>query len=134
MSLALFYRLDNAYCAVGDDETAFSGGRTPRYNLFTIAVAPTPELFVLDRTWCRDLMAAMEPHTIDGAYVNGLDDDGIEDRVRASYGPEKYERLAAIKAKYDPDNVFRRNANIKPAVALPPQRVDLSEKESSPAQ
>ena len=136
MSLALFYRLDNAYCAVDDDETAFGGGRTPRYNLFTIAVAPTPELFVLDRTWVRDLMTALEPHTIDGAYVNGLDEEGNVDKVRATYG-EKYDRLAAIKAKYDPDNVFRRNANIKPGVALPAQAVDLTEhvgKESSPAQ
>ena len=132
MSLALFYRLDGAYSAVDDDATAFSGGRTPRYNLFTIAVAPTPDLLDADRTWVRELDAALAPHTIDRTYVNGLEDDGIEDRVRAAYGPEKYERLAAIKHKYDPDNVFRRNANIKPTVTVPsPRQVDLTESETS---
>lgn len=49
-----------------------------------------------------------------GSYVNAISDSGVDDRVRASYG-EKYERLAAIKATYDPDNLFHRNANIKPA-------------------
>ena len=49
-----------------------------------------------------------------GSYVNAISDTGVDDRVRASYGA-KYDRLAAIKAKYDPENVFHRNANIKPA-------------------
>ena len=62
--------------------------------------------------------------------MNGLDEEGNEDKVRAAYGPEKYARLAAIKAKYDPDNVFRRNANIKPGVAIPEQTVDLTESTS----
>jgi FAD/FMN-containing dehydrogenase len=129
MSLALFYRLDGAYCDVEDDATAFSGGRTPRYNLFTIAVAPTQELLDADRAWVRGLDAALAPHTIDRTYVNGLDDDGDEDRVRAAYGPAKYERLAAIKATYDPNNVFHLNANIKPAAPVPsPREVDVTEK------
>jgi len=51
-----------------------------------------------------------------GFYLDDFTDEdaGVEDRVRASYGA-KYERLAAIKAKYDPENLFHRNANIKPA-------------------
>ena len=116
--------------SASDDATAFSGGRSPRYNLFTVAGAPDPQLMDTDRTWVRELVAALQPHTIDGSYINGLPEDGDEDKVRASYGA-KYERLAAIKAKYDPDNVFRRNANIKPTAAVPTQRVDLTEKESS---
>ena len=46
-------------------------------------------------------------------YVNFLGDEGPE-RVRAAYGPEKYDRLQALKQKYDPDNFFRINQNIAP--------------------
>ena len=47
-----------------------------------------------------------------GAYINTVMEE--EDRIRASYGPNNYERLARIKGQYDPGNLFRRNANIKP--------------------
>jgi len=74
-----------------------------------------PELLDADRAWVRSFREALRPHSIDiGSYVNAMT-DVEEDRLRASYGLEKYARLAAIKGTYDPDNVFHRNANIKPA-------------------
>jgi FAD/FMN-containing dehydrogenase len=114
LSVALFYRLDEAYSEVAEDATAFSGGRSPRYALFIVAVCPTPELLAADRTWVRSFWEAIVPYGRGiGSYVNAMSDSD-DDRVRASYGA-KYDRLAAIKAQYDPRNVFHRNANIKPA-------------------
>jgi FAD/FMN-containing dehydrogenase len=58
----------------------------------------------------------MQPYATGGVYVNylgGEADEGAE-RVRAAYGPEKYQRLVALKNKYDPQNLFRLNQNIKP--------------------
>ena len=56
----------------------------------------------------------MQPHATGGVYMNFLHNDEGEARVRAAYG-SNYDRLAEVKAKYDPDNVFRSNQNIKPA-------------------
>ncbi len=64
------------------------------------------------RAWARGLSAAMDPHTTDGVYVNFLSREG-DGRVKAAYG-DNYDRLAAVKAEYDPDNVFRMNQNIEP--------------------
>ena len=113
-SVALLYRLDEAYSEVGEDDTAFGGGRSPRYAGFFIALSPVPELLATEREWVRSLWSALRPHMLgSGSYVNALDRQD-EDEVRRTYGP-KYDRLAAIKAKYDPENIFRRNANIRPA-------------------
>ena len=60
----------------------------------------------------RDYWTALRPYSAAGGYMNFMMDEG-EDRIRATYR-ENYDRLAAIKAKYDPDNFFRVNQNIKP--------------------
>jgi hypothetical protein len=115
LSIALFYRLDEAYSEVDDDATAFSGARRPRFAVFMIGVCPTPELLAGERTWVRSFWDALGPHTPGiGSYVNAMTEHDT-DRLRAAYGPSKYERLARIKKMYDPTNVFHRNANITPA-------------------
>ncbi|MDR5783285.1 FAD-binding oxidoreductase [Caballeronia sp. LZ065] len=63
--------------------------------------------------WARDMFAALTPHALGSVYVNFLTgDEG--DRVKAAYGPN-YEKLARVKQRYDPENVFRSNQNIVPA-------------------
>jgi FAD/FMN-containing dehydrogenase len=116
MSLLLLYRLDGAFSMVGDDDTAFSGGRSPRFGAFIVGVAPDAAGLMAERRWVADMWEALRPYAIgsgDG-YVNGTA-DYESDRVRNSYGTRKYERLARIKAEYDPDNLFHVNANIAPA-------------------
>ena len=63
--------------------------------------------------WARGLSRAVQPWAA-GAYVNFLGEEG-EDRVREAYGAAKHARLAAVKAAYDPSNLFRVNHNIEPA-------------------
>jgi FAD/FMN-containing dehydrogenase len=65
--------------------------------------------------WGREMSAAMKRFSSGGVYLNFIGDEG-QDRVRAAFGPA-YDRLAQIKAQYDPDNFFRFNQNIKPALA-----------------
>jgi len=114
LSVVLFYRLDEAYSEVDDNESAFGGDRSPRYMGFFIGLSPTPDLLPSEREWVRSMWNDLKPYMMGtGSYVNAL--EGQEtDRVRETYGV-KYERLTAIKAKYDPQNLFHRNVNIKPA-------------------
>jgi FAD/FMN-containing dehydrogenase len=70
--------------------------------------APEPHV-----AWTRSLFEGMKPFSQGKVYVNFLMDEG-QDRVRAAYGPEKYDRLVAIKRRYDPDNFFRLNQNVRP--------------------
>ena len=65
--------------------------------------------------WTREFHAALEPYTGGRVYVNFLGDEG-QSRVRAAYGEAKYARLAALKSRWDPANVFHLNQNIEPSV------------------
>jgi FAD binding domain/Berberine and berberine like len=115
LSFVPVFDLSGAYSRVAEDATAFGGSRSARYVFNIAAGCPTPELFEADRTWVRSFWDALRPYaTGSGSYVNFMAE--IEDdRVRAAYGASKYDRLARVKAEYDPQNLFRLNANIKPA-------------------
>ena len=101
-----------AVARVGEDETAFSG-RDAAFTYNIGASTATAEGFDEEREWVRTFWDALEPH-FTTVYVNFLMDEG-EDRVRQAYGSAKYDRLKALKRKYDPDNFFRNNQNLPPA-------------------
>ena len=109
------FTMTGAYRARDDADTAFGGKRSARY-VFNIEGAVLERAtYDAERTWVRNFWEAMRPHaTGSGGYVNFLV-EADEDRVRASYGEDKYRRLARVKAEYDPANVFHLNANIRPA-------------------
>jgi hypothetical protein len=76
-------------------------------------IDPNPANAPAIKTWAKEYWNAIHPHNLQGAYLNFMMEEG-EDRIRATYG-DNYDRLAAIKKKYDPTNFFRVNQNIKPA-------------------
>jgi Berberine and berberine like len=115
MSAVLVNPMSGAFCHVPDDATAFGGSRAPAVIVSATAFASEPGLLAADRDWARQLWAGLLPHAHNTAtYVNFMHDYDA-DRVRASYGPAKYQRLAKVKAACDPGNIFHRNPNINPA-------------------
>jgi hypothetical protein len=97
--------------ARGREDTAFSGSTTG--HTFNInAATETADGFDEEREWVRGFWSALEPFQ-QSVYVNFLMDEG-EERVRQAYGTEKYDRLKALKRRWDPDNFFRLNQNIAP--------------------
>jgi FAD/FMN-containing dehydrogenase len=116
LSFTPIFKLSGAYGSVGDDETAFGGSRSGGFAVNIAAICPAPELLEADRPWVRSFWEALVPYASGaGSYVNFMSEYD-ENRVRSAYGAAKYDRLARIKAEYDPDNVFHLNANIKPAL------------------
>ena len=78
-----------------------------------MGVDPDPAHAAAIKEWAVDYWLATHPFSAGGAYVNFMMDEG-EDRIRATYGPN-YDRLAQVKAEYDPDNLLHINQNIRPA-------------------
>jgi FAD/FMN-containing dehydrogenase len=113
LSALLLEQFGGAVRRVSIDDTAFVH-READFNLAIIARWGDPQEAERHIAWARGVHSAITPFTR-GTYVNYLGEEG-EDRVRAAYGPRHYDRLAALKATYDPTNLFRFNQNIKPAV------------------
>jgi FAD/FMN-containing dehydrogenase/pimeloyl-ACP methyl ester carboxylesterase len=95
------------------DGTMAIGERQAPFNLHITSLWPDPADDDANIAWTRELSAAMKPFTTGRVYVNFIGDEG-QDRVVASFGQEGYARLQALKQRYDPDNLFRSNQNIKP--------------------
>lgn len=111
-SLLLFFHIHGAAARIGLSETAF----TARQNQWDIDIISQWRDVTEDEKnigWARTFWQKIEPFT-KGVYMNHLDADDSASRVRAAYG-RNYERLASIKSKYDPGNLFRMNNNITPS-------------------
>jgi hypothetical protein len=105
------FHLGGAVAQVGDEEAAFTG-RDAGHVVNVIGITRTGDGFDAEREWARGLWSALQPYH-QNVYVNFLMEEG-EERVRQAYGPEKYDRLKALKRRYDPENFLSLNQNISP--------------------
>jgi FAD/FMN-containing dehydrogenase len=111
----LFEPMGGAMRRVAEDATAL-GRRDVDwcYHALAMWMEPDAETEAAHRRWARELADDLRPHTTDGVYLNFTSDTG-EERVRATFGDERFARLVAVKDRYDPDNLFRLNQNIRPS-------------------
>ena len=106
------YPISGAASRVGAEDTPWAY-RDAKYAGVIVGVSPAPEDADKITKWCKAYWEALHPYSSGGAYSNFMMDEGQE-RVKASY-KHNYDRLAKIKAKYDANNFFSVNQNIKPA-------------------
>jgi hypothetical protein len=113
-SYSLIGQLGGAIARIAPDATAYPHREAPYIiNINGVDDDPARDDEIIG--WTRATFDALAPFSTGGVYVNFVGNEG-EERVRAAYGPA-YARLAAVKARYDPDNVFSANQNIPPATA-----------------
>jgi FAD/FMN-containing dehydrogenase len=105
------YPINGAVHETAESDTAFAY-RDVNWAQVIVGVDPDREKRDVISTWAREYWQALHPFSAGGAYVNFMMDEGV-DRIRASYRGN-YERLSRIKARYDPENLFSVNQNIKP--------------------
>jgi hypothetical protein len=112
LSLMHLYPIDKAVHRVSRNNTAWNC-RNATWSMVIAGIDPNPHKAKEITKWAKEYWEAIHPFTIGGAYVNFMMEEGQE-RIQATYG-ENHARLSAVKKKYDPDNLFRVNQNIKPA-------------------
>ncbi|GAA0703117.1 FAD-binding oxidoreductase [Kitasatospora atroaurantiaca] len=112
LSTMHLYPVDGAAHRVGPDDTAW-GFRDAVWSGVYGGIDPDPGNAGVIRDWCVGYWEELHPHSMGGAYVNFMMEEG-QDRVHATYR-NHYDRLSQIKRTYDPDNLFHANQNIKPA-------------------
>jgi hypothetical protein len=111
LSTMHLYPVNGAVSRVGRKETPWNY-RDVNWSMVILGVDPDPANNQKITDWTKQYWEAIHPYSAGGAYINFMMDEG-EERVKATYG-ENFERLKEIKKKYDPDNLFRINQNIKP--------------------
>jgi FAD/FMN-containing dehydrogenase len=114
-SAVAFEQLGGAMSRVAVDDTAFTHREAP-FNLLAVSSWDGKAESDANISWTRALWEAMRSFSAGGVYVNYLDtsEDEGDERIKSAYGAIKYERLLALKRKYDPANLFRMNQNIRP--------------------
>ncbi len=112
MGQLLLEHLHGAVTRVGVTDTAFPH-RAPGYNLLVLSEWLDPKDTNACVAWARDSYDALRPFLASGRYVNYLGDDEPSDAVAAAFGPN-HRRLQQLKAKYDPENFFHMNQNVRP--------------------
>ena len=112
VSSMLFFPIRGAASRVDPNATAFPHRRGYHFGIYSLWKESTQN--APNIAWVRDIWTRVQPHVAGGVYVNEIGEDEGADRVAVAYGLN-HQRLAQVKAKYDPSNVFCLNANILPA-------------------
>jgi FAD/FMN-containing dehydrogenase len=112
LCLMHLYPIDGAVRRVAADATAWSA-RNATFSMVIAGISPEPKDAEALKSWGRAYWKAVHPYNLGGAYINFMYDDEPEGRLEATYG-DNYARLATVKMKYDPKNLFRVNQNITP--------------------
>lgn len=123
-SYAAMFHMGGAVARVPHDATAYAGRGVAHNIVIDAAWLPdeSGERAAAETAWARRFLEALQSHRAGGVYVNFLDSDDGASRVREAYGDQTYRRLAEVKARYDPENVFRHNKNIRPGLTPAPSR------------